>query len=151
LWAWTGKEGKRVILTSPVNDPNYFNTQLQILGGPGLLRRVARTLDLEHNPEFFRLPDAQRRSTWQNLLRMFNLGGQNEAPSVAPPVTYTAADAKSIAPPSPREDQAEAEKLQPYVQYCAGQCIWRIGPGEDMKNMPGPLSLRPGSDKDMQL
>ena len=113
----SASKGSQVILTSPVNDPNYFNTQLQILGGPGLLRRVARTLDLEHNPEFFRLPDSQRRSTWQNLLRMFNLGGQNEAPSVAPPVTYTAADAKSIAPPSPREDQAEAEKLQPYVQY----------------------------------
>src|SRR5262245_10731883 len=28
---------------SPVNDPAYFNTQLQILTSPGLLRRVVKT------------------------------------------------------------------------------------------------------------
>jgi polysaccharide biosynthesis transport protein len=115
----SGGKGGQVILSAPVNDPNYFNTQLQILAGPGLLRRVVRTLDLEHNPEFFRLPATQRRSTWQNLLRMFNLGGQNEAPPT-PVITYTAADAKEIAPPSAHQDQVEAERLQPYVQYLQG-------------------------------
>ena len=41
-------------LYGPADDPIYFNTQLQILISPGLLRRVVRTLDLEHNPEFFK-------------------------------------------------------------------------------------------------
>src|SRR6266852_367420 len=41
-----------VILHSEPNDPAYFNTQLQILTGPGLLRRIAKDLDLEHNQEF---------------------------------------------------------------------------------------------------
>ena len=111
----SGGKGSQVVFTAPGNDPNYFNTQLQILSGPGLLRRAVRTLDLEHNPEFFRQRATQRRSTWQNLLRMFNLGGRGETPSM--PITYTAADARDIAPPSLHEDQAEAEKLQPYVGY----------------------------------
>ncbi len=33
-------------------DPEYFNTQVQILSSPTLLRRVAKTLDLEHNQTF---------------------------------------------------------------------------------------------------
>src|SRR6185503_3098273 len=33
-------------------DPEYFNTQVQILSSPTLLRRVARNLDLEHNRTF---------------------------------------------------------------------------------------------------
>src|SRR5258708_24773315 len=41
-----------VILNSETNDPAYFNTQLQILTGPGLLRNVAKSLDLEHNSDF---------------------------------------------------------------------------------------------------
>jgi capsular exopolysaccharide synthesis family protein len=113
----SGAKGQ-VVFTAPGNDPNYFNTQLQILGGPGLLRRVVRTLDLEHNPGFFRRSATQRRSTWQNLRRMFNLGGQSEAPLA--PIVYSATDAREIAPPTLHEDQAEAEKLQPYVSYLQG-------------------------------
>src|SRR5512132_3644119 len=37
------------MILNPVSDPAYFNTQLQILTSPGLLRRVVKTLDLEHN------------------------------------------------------------------------------------------------------
>ena len=33
-------------------DPEYFNTQVQIISSPTLLRRVAKTLDLEHNRTF---------------------------------------------------------------------------------------------------
>ncbi len=125
----SGGKGNQVIFTAPANDPNYFNTQLQILTGPGLLRRVVKTLDLEHNPDFFRLPETQRRSTWQNLLKMFNLGGQNAPPSS--PVTYTASDANSLAPPPQREDQAEAERLQPYVDYL--QRSTRVEPVRDTR------------------
>src|SRR6186997_1637782 len=61
-------------LYGPTDDPIYFNTQLQILVSPGLMRRVVRTLDLEHNPDFFKGNPAQRQSTWQTLLRMVGLG-----------------------------------------------------------------------------
>src|SRR5215211_9559591 len=63
-------------LYGPSDDPIYFNTQLQILVSPGLMRRVVRTLDLEHNPDFFKGNPSQRQSTWQTLLRMAGLGGK---------------------------------------------------------------------------
>lgn len=113
-----GAKGSQVIYSYPMADPNYFNTQMQILSGPGLLRRVAKTLDLEHNRDFFRRSDAQKTSTWQNLLRMFNLGGRKPTP--APVVEDNSLEAKSIAPAASREDPAEAEKLQPYVEYLQG-------------------------------
>src|SRR3990172_5738118 len=62
--------GKTPYFIGPANDPVYFNTQLQILTGAGLLRRVVKTLDLEHNPDFFKGNSTQNRSTWQTVLRM---------------------------------------------------------------------------------
>lgn len=114
----SGAKGNQVIYSYPMADPNYFNTQMQILQGPGLLRRVAKTLDLEHNRDFFRRSDAQKISTWQNLLRMFSLGGRKPTP--APVVEDNTLQAKSIAPATAREDQNEAEKLQPYVASLQG-------------------------------
>ena len=62
----TGKGGTYVV--NPVNDPAYFNTQLQILTSPRLLRRVITDLDLEHDPGF-RLPVATGApSRWQKLV-----------------------------------------------------------------------------------
>ena len=58
------------IYVDPYMDPEYFNTQVQILTSPTLLRRVAKTLDLEHNSNFLN-PPASNRSTWQSVLRMF--------------------------------------------------------------------------------
>lgn len=114
----SGAKGNQVIYSYPMADPNYFNTQLQILSGPGLLRRVAKTLDLEHNRDFLRRSDAQKTSTWQNLLRMFNLGGRKPPP--APTVAQNSLETKSIAPASGREDPSDAEKLQPYVEFLQG-------------------------------
>ena len=55
---WISKTAVRSSTTHPLygstDDPIYFNTQLQILVSPGLMRRVVRTLDLEHNPDFFK-------------------------------------------------------------------------------------------------
>ena len=53
--------GKTPYVISASNDPVYFNTQLQILTSPGLLRRVVKTLDLEHNPDFFKGNSTQNR------------------------------------------------------------------------------------------
>src|SRR5687767_4331370 len=100
-------------LYGPTDDPIYFNTQLQILVSPGLMRRVVRTLDLEHNPDFFKGDPAQRQSTWQTLLRMAGLGSKSPDAGAKPPdqlpLTTTVAQATA------REDLNEAKRLAPYV------------------------------------
>jgi succinoglycan biosynthesis transport protein ExoP len=100
-------------LYGPTDDPIYFNTQLQILVSPGLMRRVVRTLDLEHNPEFFKGNPAQRQTSWQTLLRMVGLGNKPADPQTKTPdqlpLTTTVAQATA------REDLVEAKRLAPYV------------------------------------
>ena len=95
------------------DDPIYFNTQLQILTSQGLMRRVVRTLDLEHNPDFFNGPTTQKTSPWQNLLQMVGLKKKEPAPEVKPaeqlPLTTTSA------PGPAREDLNEAKRLAPFV------------------------------------
>src|SRR5215212_11540735 len=87
-------------LYGPSDDPIYFNTQLQILVSPGLLRRVVRTLDLEHNPEFFKGNPAQRQSTWQTLLRMAGMGSKLPENTSNPPdqLPLTTSVTQSTAP-----------------------------------------------------
>ncbi|HEY4423705.1 MAG TPA: polysaccharide biosynthesis tyrosine autokinase [Pyrinomonadaceae bacterium] len=102
-------------LYGPTDDPIYFNTQLQILVSPGLMRRVVRTLDLEHNPDFFK--GAQRQSTWQTFLRMVGLGSKPpEAPKQPDQLPLTTSFAQATA----REDLNEAKRLAPYVNTILG-------------------------------
>jgi succinoglycan biosynthesis transport protein ExoP len=100
-------------LYAPTDDPIYFNTQLQILVSPGLLRRVVRTLDLEHNPDFFKGNAAQRQSTWQTLRRMVGLGGKQPESEAKPPDQLPLTN--SVAQATAREDLNEAKRLAPYV------------------------------------
>jgi capsular exopolysaccharide synthesis family protein len=105
-------------LYGPADDPIYFNTQLQILSSPGLMRRVVRTLDLEHNPDFFKGNPALRPSMWQTLWRMIGLGskspdsGNKQADQL--PLTTSVAQATA------REDLNEAKRLEPYVNAILG-------------------------------
>jgi capsular exopolysaccharide synthesis family protein len=100
-------------LYGPADDPIYFNTQLQILVSPGLMRRVVRTLDLEHNPDFFKGNPAQQQSTWQTMLRMVGLGSkpQDNSPKTPDQLPLTTTVAQATA----REDLNEAKRLAPYV------------------------------------
>lgn len=107
-------KGGQVVLSTRTNDPIYFNTQPQILEGPGLLRRVVKTLDLEHNPEFRRPQIAERRSTWQSLLRMFGLGGREKVESGTK--TANLDSQESVTPTSEVGDPQDAERLAPYVE-----------------------------------
>ena len=101
-------------------DPEYFNTQVQILSSPTLLRRVARNLDLEHNRTFLD-PRVENRSTWQNLMRMLGFASKAKPPAgtqssslpinTSPPLTNRAAAA---------DDPAEIERLAPYVDSLEG-------------------------------
>jgi capsular exopolysaccharide synthesis family protein len=105
-------------LYGPADDPIYFNTQLQILVSPGLMRRVVRTLDLEHNPDFFKGEPAQRQSTWQTMQRMVGLGKQEQVAGAKAqdqlPLTTAVAEATA------REDLNEAKRLAPYVNTVLG-------------------------------
>src|SRR5258708_7350233 len=115
----TSGKGNNIIVDTG-SDPTYFNTQLQIITKPGLLRRVVKTLDLEHNPDFLR---AQANdTTWQRLLRTFGVGG-------GPTVSQTAAQKadngmlsldKQVASASSPDDLEEAARLEPFVSSLQG-------------------------------
>ncbi|HEY2973181.1 MAG TPA: polysaccharide biosynthesis tyrosine autokinase [Pyrinomonadaceae bacterium] len=111
--------GKTPYVFGPTNDPVYFNTQLQILGSPGLMRRVVKTLDLEHNPGFFKGNSTQQRSTWQTIKRMAGFGGSNK-PDNNPTPKDDLQVRTTVAAASAHEDLAEAKRLAPYVGAILG-------------------------------
>ena len=100
-------------LYGPTDDPIYFNTQLQILASPGLMRRVVRTLDLENNPDFFKGNPAQRQSMWQTMSRMVGLGTKPQHAETKPPDQLPLTNA--VAHATGEEDLNEAKRLAPYV------------------------------------
>jgi capsular exopolysaccharide synthesis family protein len=106
------------MILNPVSDPAYFNTQLQILTSPGLLRRVVKTLDLEHNKAFTRPQNSQQHSTWKTITQMLGVGSGDrktsaQQPNVLPLTT-------TIAPATSSEDLVEAKRLAPYVGALMG-------------------------------
>jgi succinoglycan biosynthesis transport protein ExoP len=107
-----GLNGKPVVINNPASAPDYFETQLEILRGSGLLRRVVKTLDLEHNRAFFK-PEMGQRTMWQRLREMTGFGGNSvdARPTADQGVLMTS----SVAPPTDREDLAEIKRLTPYV------------------------------------
>jgi capsular exopolysaccharide synthesis family protein len=100
-----------------VNDPAYFNTQLQILTRPRLLRRVVKGLELERDPNFARPQTAQTRSVWSSLKRIAGLGGArpNEVKGGGEEDAVRA-DLGGATAGAQREDLAENKRLAPYVQ-----------------------------------
>lgn len=78
--------GSSVVVSNPGGDPAYFTTQLQIIEGAGLLRRVAKTLDLEHNQAFLDPQHGKNLTAWQNVQKMFGFyrpPAPNASPSAA--------------------------------------------------------------------
>src|SRR2546425_1956276 len=110
--------GKAPYFLGSPNDPVYFNTQLQILTSPGLLRRVVKTLDLEHNPDFFK-GQGKQRSTWQTILRMAGLKG-HEKDDALPKPSDELTLSTTPAPTSSPDDLKEAKRLAPYVGMIEG-------------------------------
>src|SRR6266403_2453057 len=112
--------GKGNIIVDTGTDPSYFNTQLQIVTKPGLLRRVVKTLDLENNPDFLRTQ--ANDTTWQRLLRTFGLG---RAPAAAD-ATAKKTDSgklsldKEVASASATDNLEESARLEPYVSSLQG-------------------------------
>ena len=100
-----------VIVNNQTTDPAYFNTQLQILSGPGLLRRVVKTLDLPHDQGFMPT-QARKRSVWQSLLRM---AGSRKAIDPKAAASPEVPPTEIVAAPTLGDDLAEAKTLVPYV------------------------------------
>ncbi|HMG72602.1 MAG TPA: polysaccharide biosynthesis tyrosine autokinase [Pyrinomonadaceae bacterium] len=106
-------KGGSVILNSESNDPAYFNTQLQILIGPGLLRRVAKNLDLEHNQDFLRDYPSKDKSLWSNIQTRLGLNSKIDSKhsgSDTLPITSSSSSSSTAA-----QDLEEAERLSEYV------------------------------------
>ncbi|MBL8186689.1 MAG: polysaccharide biosynthesis tyrosine autokinase [Acidobacteria bacterium] len=102
-----------VVVNSQVNDPAYFNTQLRILTSPGLLRRVVKTLDPEVNEFLDNQKAVNRRSTWQNLRRMFGMKDKEKAGTAD---ENRLALTSEVAPATSNTDLEEAERYQTYVK-----------------------------------
>jgi polysaccharide biosynthesis transport protein len=111
--AGAGSKSNTVVINSATSDPTYFNTQLQNLTSQGLLRRVVKTLDLEHNDAFLHAGREQNRSTWQSILRMFGLGKKDDDRKASADDTLPLTS--SVAPATASNDLVEAKRLSPFV------------------------------------
>jgi len=100
-------------------DPEYFNTQVQILSSPTLLRRVARNLDLEHNRTFLD-PRIENHSTWQNLMRMIGFAKAKTPAATQSPAVPNSSSQTLTSRASAADDPAEIERLAPYVDSLEG-------------------------------
>ena len=92
------------------NDPAYFNTQLQNLNSPSLLRRVVKEINLESNKDFQTSRSAESQSGLRSILRAIGLASdpkKKDADTV--PIATSSAAAEG-------EDLAEAKRLAPYVE-----------------------------------
>jgi polysaccharide biosynthesis transport protein len=107
-------KGNSIVLNTPNQDPTYFNTQLQILTSTGLLSRVVKTLDLEHNQAFLNPQSFNKRSTWESIKRMFGFGSRTQ-PTETPQRLDDVLLSDKLAP-SRRDDLAEVNRLAPYVE-----------------------------------
>lgn len=112
--AGIGSAKNPIIVNNSGADPAYFATQLQILEGSGLMRRVIKTIDLENNEDFLDPQKNNRLSTWQNVKRMFGFytPTYEEKDEIAAQKT---ANTLSLSKPDPVSLDKEVERLAPYV------------------------------------
>jgi capsular exopolysaccharide synthesis family protein len=103
-------KGNPIFLNNPSQDPTYFNTQIQILTSAGLLGRVAKTLDLEHNQAFLHPQLTQNLSFWGSLKGLVGLN-KNKSQTKAPE-GFVLRPSSALS----TDDIEEANHLQPYVE-----------------------------------
>ena len=96
--------------SGPFEDSVYFNTQLQILTSSALLRRVVKTLGLEHDNAFAHPNQMRSNSPWSRWMGRNNSGDRVAALNIdVPPVS-------SFAATSIRDDLNDAKRLEPWVE-----------------------------------
>jgi succinoglycan biosynthesis transport protein ExoP len=107
-------KGNAFILNAPSQDPTYFNTQMQILSSAGLLGRVVKTLDLEHNRAFTNPQSMSSGSTWESVKRTVGFGNKNGDDPKNGAIERLGTD--SLAPATSRENLGEINRLAPFVE-----------------------------------
>lgn len=108
-----GINGTNNVTGGPSEDSVYFNTQLQILTGSALLRRVVKMLDLEHNDALLHPTLTVKDSAWQRFLRLVN---PNRKVDKGPATKNDGLPTTSVTAASLREDFGDASRLEPYVR-----------------------------------
>jgi capsular exopolysaccharide synthesis family protein len=107
-------KGSTVYIEASIYDPEYFNTQVQIITSPALLRRVVKNLDLEHNRNFLDPPTPRAGSIWKTLTRLAGFGGkEKDAPAKA--VVPTIADDKFAPASSASNTSPDPEEVNRYA------------------------------------
>lgn len=107
-----------VIVNGANNDPAYFNTQLRILTSQGLLRRVVKTLDIEHNTSFPRPGSMPGRDKWWATLQQ-TFGGSSVGKGKVAPKDATLDKlplATDAVPGSSQFEVTEARRLAPFIK-----------------------------------
>src|SRR5882672_7251271 len=107
-------KGNSIFLNTSYQDPTYFNTQITILTSAGLLGRVAKTLDLEHNQAFLHPQSAQTGSIWEGLKSLTGSKKSDSQPKA--PEDNKLRPSSAIA----GDDVVEANHYQPYVDILQG-------------------------------
>ncbi len=114
--AGTRNGGNPIIVNNQANDPAYFTTQLQILEGSGLLRKVIKTLDLENNKNFLNPQKDKDLSAWQNVKKMFGFYRPPVSEQPAGVSSRTKESSLSLKnDTSSLDSDAETERLAPLV------------------------------------
>jgi polysaccharide biosynthesis transport protein len=103
-----------VIVGNSVMDPAYFNTQVQNLTNPSLLRRAGKKLNLQETKDLLDLDVPGSNSFWQRTKDLFSFGGAKKDIAVQ---TTAAVPNGSVAERNlSEEDPQEAQQLAPYVE-----------------------------------
>ena len=106
-----GSKNTPVVVNNAMSDVTYFNTQLENLSSSSLLRRVVKTLDLDHNSDFLNSRTA-RRPLWESVTRTLGIGKAEKVDIKTMEFTPEA----RVEPATSPEDLAEAMRLDPYVK-----------------------------------
>lgn len=123
-----------IVISNTGNDPTYFSTQLQIIEGSGLLRRVVKSTDLENNEAFLRPNKNRDLTTWQNVKRMFGIyhpSQEENNPSIVE--TNGKKNELNLKKENELETQTEIEELAPYV--AALQSRMKVAPVKDNRTV----------------
>ncbi|MDX6710055.1 MAG: polysaccharide biosynthesis transport protein [Blastocatellia bacterium] len=120
------------VFNNPVNDPAYFNTQLQVLTDPGLLARAVKGLDIDHDPNLIPL-GKNTGNTWLKLLKTFGADTPNKNSRVVPLENATESNETP-------EQQVNSVKYANYVEQLLKDLV-----------VEPVVEKRTGSSKDTRL
>lgn len=103
------------VVVGAAYDPTYFSSQFQIIEGSGLLRRVVKMMNLEHNQAFLNPRRGEDRSVWQNMLRLAGMGQRGGGEESAAAELNNQLPAAAAITGSDVTSDEEVERLEPYV------------------------------------